>query len=115
MEITRELKEAVAKQGETVHEMYKQTVEMKDQMAEEVRRVLEQLETIAANATDRSQRSYTDATRHPFSPHDDSWTLAAPPNPTDVCYWIIDVSRLEDEAGLSAGTILATMENQVRS
>ncbi|KNB15763.1 hypothetical protein FOXG_14166 [Fusarium oxysporum f. sp. lycopersici 4287] len=112
--MTRELKEAVAKQEET-EDMGKQVVEIKVQMAEELQRVLEQLETIAANATDRSQRSYTDVTRHPFSPHDDSWTLAAPPNPTDVCYWIIDVSRLEDEAGLSAGTILATMENQVRS
>ncbi|EGU72236.1 hypothetical protein FOPG_19740 [Fusarium oxysporum f. sp. conglutinans race 2 54008] len=111
MEMTRELKEAVAKQGETVHEMCKQMVEIKDQLAEELQRVLEQLETIAANATDRSQRSYTDVTRHPFLPHDDSWTLAAPPNPTDVLYCTIDVSRLEDEAGLSAGTILATMEN----
>ncbi|EXM12445.1 hypothetical protein FOTG_19053 [Fusarium oxysporum f. sp. vasinfectum 25433] len=111
MEMTRELKEAVAKQEETVHDIGKQMVEMKDQMAEELQRVLEQLETIAANATDRSQRSYTDATRHPFSPNNDSWTLAAPPNPTDVFYWIINVSRLEDEDGLSAGTILATMEN----
>ncbi|EXL63590.1 hypothetical protein FOPG_20136 [Fusarium oxysporum f. sp. conglutinans race 2 54008] len=111
MEITRELKEAVAKQGETVHDMGKPMVEIKDQMAQELQRVLEQLETIAANATDRSQRSYTDATRRPFSPHDDSWTLAAPPNPTDVLYCTVDVSRLEDEAGLSARTILATMES----
>ncbi|KAG7403568.1 hypothetical protein Forpe1208_v016222 [Fusarium oxysporum f. sp. rapae] len=109
--MTRELKEAVAKQEETVHDIGKQMVEMRDQMAEELQRVLEQLETIAVSATDRSQRSYTDATRHPFSPHDDSWTLAAPPNPTDVLYCTVDVSRLEDEAGLSAGTILVTMES----
>ncbi|KAI8416573.1 hypothetical protein FOFC_02885 [Fusarium oxysporum] len=64
MEMTRELKEAVAKQEETVHDMGKQMVEIKDQIAEEVQRVREQLETIAANATGGPQRSYFDITRH---------------------------------------------------
>jgi hypothetical protein len=117
MEMTRELKEAVAKQEETVHEMGKQMVEIKDQMTEELQRVREQLETIVTNAMDGPQRSYADVTRlTPFLPHNDSRTLAAPPNPTDVLYCTIDVSRLdEDEARLSAGTIRATVENQVRS
>jgi hypothetical protein len=117
MEMTRELKEAVAKQEETVHEMGKQMVEIKDQMTEELQRVREQLETIVTNAMDGPQRSYADVTRlTPFLPHNDSRTLAAPPNPTDVLYCTIDVSRLEeDEARLSAGTIRATVENEVRS
>ncbi|KAF5268793.1 hypothetical protein FOXYS1_306, partial [Fusarium oxysporum] len=117
MEMTKELKEAVAKQEETVHEMGKQMVEMRDQMAEELQRVREQLETIATNAMDGPQRSYADVTRlTPFLPHNDSRTLAAPPNPTDVLYCTIDVSRLgEDEARLSAGTIRATVENEARS
>jgi hypothetical protein len=117
MEMTRELKEAVAKQEETVYEMGKQMVEIKEQMTEELQRVREQLETIATNATDGPQRSYADVTRlTPFLPHNDSRTLVAPPNPTDVLYCTIDVSRLEeDEARLSAGTIRATVENEVRS
>ncbi|RKK24129.1 hypothetical protein BFJ67_g16781 [Fusarium oxysporum f. sp. cepae] len=117
MEMTRELREAVAKQEETVHEMGKQMVEIKEQMTEELQRVREQLETITTNATDGPQRSYADVTRlTPFLPHNDSRTLAAPPNPTDVLYCTIDVSRLgEDEARLSAGTIRATVENEVRS
>ncbi|EGU71763.1 hypothetical protein FOPG_19573 [Fusarium oxysporum f. sp. conglutinans race 2 54008] len=61
MEITRELKEAVAKQEGTVHDMGKPTVEIKDQMAEEVQSVHEQLETIAANAKGGPQRSYSDS------------------------------------------------------
>ncbi|GKU07518.1 unnamed protein product, partial [Fusarium langsethiae] len=114
MEMTRELKEAVAKQEQTVHEMGKQMVEMKEQMTEELQRAREQLETIATNATDGPQRSYADVTRlTPFLPHNDLRTLAAPPNPTDVLYCTIDVSRLgEDEARLSAGTIRATVENE---
>ncbi|KAI3572210.1 hypothetical protein IWW34DRAFT_893440 [Fusarium oxysporum f. sp. albedinis] len=64
MEMTRELKEAVAKQEETVHDMGKQMMEIKDQVAEELQRVREQLETIAANATGGPQRSYSDVTRH---------------------------------------------------
>ncbi|KAF6525346.1 hypothetical protein HZS61_011141 [Fusarium oxysporum f. sp. conglutinans] len=117
MEMTRELREAVAKQEETVHEMGKQMVEIKEQMTEELQRVREQLETIVANAMDGPQRSYADVTRlTPFLPHNDSRTLAAPPNPTDVLYCTIDVSRLgEDEARLSAGTIRATVENEVRA
>ncbi|KAF6527839.1 hypothetical protein HZS61_008141 [Fusarium oxysporum f. sp. conglutinans] len=117
MEMTKELKEAVAKQEETVREMGKQMVEIKDQMTEELQRVREQLETIVTNAMDGPQRSYADVTRlTPFLPHNDSRTLAAPPNPTDVLYCTIDVSRLdEDEARLSAGTIRATVENEVRS
>ncbi|RYC77732.1 hypothetical protein BFJ63_vAg19394, partial [Fusarium oxysporum f. sp. narcissi] len=117
MEMTRELKEAVAKQEETVHEMSKQMVEIKDQMTEELQRVREQLETIVTNAMDGPQRSYADVTRlTAFLPHNDSRTLAAPPNPTDMLYCTIDVSRLEeDEARLSAGTIRATVENEVRS
>ncbi|KAH7460169.1 hypothetical protein FOMA001_g19697 [Fusarium oxysporum f. sp. matthiolae] len=117
MEMTRELKEAVAKQEQTVHEMGKQMAEIKEQMTEELQRAREQLETIAANAMDGPQRSYADVTRlTPFLPHNDSRTLAAPPNPTDVLYCTIDVSRLEeDEARLSAGTIRATVENEVRS
>ncbi|RKK45061.1 hypothetical protein BFJ69_g18273 [Fusarium oxysporum] len=117
MEMTRELREAVAKQEETVHKMGKQMMEIKDQMTEELQRVREWLETIVTNAMDGPQRSYADVTRlTPFLPHNDSRTLAAPPNPTDVLYCTIDVSRLEeDEARLSAGTIRATVENEVRS
>jgi hypothetical protein len=100
-----------------VHDMSKQMVEVKEQMTEELQRAREQLETIATSATDGPQRSYADITRlTPFLPHNDSRTLAAPPNPTDVLYCTIDVSRLgEYEARLSAGTIRATVENQVRS
>ncbi|GKU14944.1 unnamed protein product, partial [Fusarium langsethiae] len=114
---TKELQEAVAKQEETMHEMGKQMVEMEERMTEELQRAREQLETIATNATDGPQRSYADVTRlTPFLPHNNSRTLAAPPNPTDVFYCTIDVSRLEeDEARLSAGTIRTTVENQVRS
>ncbi|KNB17625.1 hypothetical protein FOXG_21990 [Fusarium oxysporum f. sp. lycopersici 4287] len=91
MEMTKELKEAVAKQEETVREMGKQMVEIKDQMTEELQRVREQLETIVTNAMDGPQRSYADVTRlTPFLPHNDSRTLAAPPNPTDVLYCTID-------------------------
>ncbi|GKU05935.1 unnamed protein product [Fusarium langsethiae] len=117
MEMTKELQEAVAKQEETMHEMGKQMVEMKERMTEELQRAREQLETIATNAMDGPQRSYADVARlTPFLPHNDSRTLAAPPNPIDVFYCTIDVSRLgEDEARLSAGTIRATVENQVRS
>ncbi|KAF4336647.1 reverse transcriptase [Fusarium beomiforme] len=63
------------------------------------------------------ERSYADVTQlTPFLPHNDSRTLAAPPNPTDVLYCTIDVSRLgEDETRLSAGTIRATVENEIRS
>lgn len=51
-------------------------------MTEELQRVREQLETIAANATDGSRRSYADVTRLTlFLPHNDSRTLAAPSNP----------------------------------
>ncbi|EXM13838.1 hypothetical protein FOTG_17727 [Fusarium oxysporum f. sp. vasinfectum 25433] len=94
-----------------------QHVEIKDQMTEELQRVREQLETIATNAMDGPQRSYADVARLiPFLPHNDSRTLAAPPNPMDVLYCTIDVSRLEDdEARLSAGTIRATVENEVRA
>ncbi|CVL13569.1 uncharacterized protein FPRN_06958 [Fusarium proliferatum] len=115
--MTKELKDAVAKQEKPVHEMGKQMVEIKEQITEELQRVCEQLETIATNAMDGPQRSYTDVTRlTPFLPHNDPRTLAAPPNPTDVLYCTIDVSRLgEDEARLSAGTIRATVENEVRS
>ncbi|KAI8417089.1 hypothetical protein FOFC_03402 [Fusarium oxysporum] len=117
MEMTMELREAVAKQEEIVHEMGKQMMEIKDQMTEELQRAREQLETIATNATDGPQRSYADVTRlTPFLPRNDSRTLAAPPNLTDVLYCTIDVSRLEeDEARLSAGTIRTTVENEVRS
>ena len=117
MEMTKELQEAVAKQEETMCEMGKQMVEMKAQMAEELQRVREQLETIATSATDGPQRSYADVTRlTSCTPHSDSRTLAAPPNPADVFYCTVDVSRLEgEEARISAGTIRATVENQVRS
>ncbi|RKK64609.1 hypothetical protein BFJ68_g18683, partial [Fusarium oxysporum] len=92
MEMTKELKEAVAKQEETVRGMGKQMVEIKDQMTQELQRVREQLETIVTNAMDGPQRSYADVTRlTPFLPHNDSRTLAAPPNPTDVLYCTIDV------------------------
>ncbi|KAI7765540.1 hypothetical protein LZL87_007291 [Fusarium oxysporum] len=117
IEITKELKEAVAKQEETVHEIGKQMIEIKDQMTEELQRVREQLETIVTNVIDGPQRSYANITRlTPFLPYNDSRTLAAPLNPIDVLYCTIDVSRLgEDEARLSAGTIQATVENEVRS
>ncbi|KAI8411154.1 hypothetical protein FOFC_07748 [Fusarium oxysporum] len=45
MEMTRELTEVVAKQEETVHEMGKQMVKIKENMAEKLQRVREQLET----------------------------------------------------------------------
>jgi uncharacterized coiled-coil protein SlyX len=117
MGMTRELKGVVAKQEETLHEMSKQMVEVKEQMTEELQRIREQLETIATNTTDGPQRSYVDVARLiSFLPNNDSRTLAASPNPTDVLYCTIDVSRLgEDEARLSAGTIRATVENEVRS
>ncbi|RKK11078.1 hypothetical protein BFJ66_g17328 [Fusarium oxysporum f. sp. cepae] len=44
--------------------MGKSMVEIKNQMAEEVQSVREQLETIAANAKGGPQRSYSDVTRH---------------------------------------------------
>ncbi|KAL9565032.1 hypothetical protein ACKAV7_010821 [Fusarium commune] len=115
IEITRELKEAVTKQEETIREIGKQMVEIKDQMTEELQRVREQLKTIAANAMDGPQRLYADVIRlTPFLPYNDSRTLAAPPNPTDVLYCTINVSRLEeDKARLSAGIIQATIENEV--
>src|SRR6478609_4666683 len=96
MEMSRELKEAVAKQEETVREMGKQMVEIKEQMTEELQRVREQLETLVINAMDRPQWSYADVTRlTPFLPYNDSRALAAPPNPIDVLYCMIDVLRLE--------------------
>ncbi|RKL17458.1 hypothetical protein BFJ70_g14639 [Fusarium oxysporum] len=117
IEITKELKEAVAKQEQTVYKMGKQIVEIKDQMTEELQRIREQLETIATNATDGPQRSYADITRlTAFLSHNDSRTLAAPPNPTDMLYCMINVSRLEeDEARLSAGTIEADFVLHCRS
>ncbi|RYC79453.1 hypothetical protein BFJ63_vAg17665 [Fusarium oxysporum f. sp. narcissi] len=117
MEMTRELQEAIAKQEETMHEMGKQMVEIKDRMAEELQRIHEQVETVAANVTHGPQRSYADVTRlTPFIPRNDSRALAAPLNSADVFYCTIDVSRLEEEeARFSAGTIRTTMENQVRS
>jgi hypothetical protein len=117
MEMTKELQEAVAKQEETMHEMGKQMVEMKERMTEELQQAREQLETITASTTDGPQRSYADVTRlTPFLPHNDSRTLAAPPNPTDALYCTIDVSRLEgDDARSLAGTIRTTVENEVRS
>ncbi|KAF4332872.1 reverse transcriptase [Fusarium beomiforme] len=116
IQMTRELQEAVAKQEETMHEMGKQMVEMKDQMAEVLQRIREQVKTVATNVTDGPQRSYADVTRlTPFLPHNDSRTLATP-NPIDVLYCTIDVSRLgEDEARPSAGTIRATVGNEIWS
>ncbi|KAK6721111.1 hypothetical protein SNK04_000008 [Fusarium graminearum] len=116
IEMTRELKEVVAKQEETMHEMGKQMVEMKERMTEELQRAREQLEIIAASATDGPQRSYAVTRLTPFLPHNDSRTLAAPPYPTDALYCTIDVSRLEgDDARPLAGTIRTTVENEVRS
>ncbi|SCO54622.1 uncharacterized protein FFNC_15597 [Fusarium fujikuroi] len=69
--------EAVAKQETTVHEMGKQMVKIEGQMIEELQRARKQLETIAANATDRLQRSYADARLTPFLPHNDSWAFTA--------------------------------------
>jgi len=62
MEMTKELKEAVAKQEETMHEMGKQMVEMKERMTEELQQARKQLETIATNTMDGPQRSYADVT-----------------------------------------------------
>ncbi|KAH7464199.1 hypothetical protein FOMA001_g17891 [Fusarium oxysporum f. sp. matthiolae] len=86
-------------------------------MTEEIQQVREELETIATNATDGPQRSYADVTRlPPFLPQNDSRTLAAPPNPTDALYCTVDVTRTEDDdARSTAGTIRATVENEVRS
>ncbi|EXM13611.1 hypothetical protein FOTG_17942 [Fusarium oxysporum f. sp. vasinfectum 25433] len=71
-----------------MHEMGKQMVEIKDQMAEELQRIHEQVETVAANVTDGD-------------PND-----PAPLNSADVFYCTIDVSRLEEEeARFSAAVI----------
>ncbi|KAI8405773.1 hypothetical protein FOFC_13234 [Fusarium oxysporum] len=58
MEMTRELTEVVAKQELTVHDMGKQMVKIKKNMAEKLQRVREQLETIVSNAAEKPQRSY---------------------------------------------------------
>jgi seryl-tRNA synthetase len=88
---TKRLQEAVAKQEETMREMGKQMVEMKERMTEELQQAREQLETIATSATDGPQRSYADITRlTPFLPHNDSRTLAAPPNEPHRCALLHD-------------------------
>ncbi|KAF5963815.1 reverse transcriptase, partial [Fusarium bulbicola] len=117
MEMTKELQEAVAKQEETMNEMGKQMVEMKEQMAEELKRAREQLETIATSTMEGRQRSYADVTRlTPSLPHNDPRALTAPPILTDTLYCTIDVSRIEDDdARPLAGTIRATVENEVRA
>ncbi|RKK89890.1 hypothetical protein BFJ68_g16601 [Fusarium oxysporum] len=58
MEMTRELTEVVAKQELTVHEMGKQMVKVKKNMAEKLQRVREQIETIVSYAAEEPQRSY---------------------------------------------------------
>jgi hypothetical protein len=79
-------------------------------MTEELQRAREQLETIATNATDVSQRSYADVIRSQTT------TSTVPPIPTDTLYCTIDVSRIEDDdARPSAGTIRATVENEARA
>ncbi|KAJ3539120.1 hypothetical protein NM208_g5619 [Fusarium decemcellulare] len=56
---------------------------------------------------DNYQRSYADITR---------LTPFAPPNPANVFYYTIDVSKPEeDEARIPARTVRTTVENQVRS
>jgi uncharacterized coiled-coil protein SlyX len=92
MEMTKELNEAVAKQEETVHEMGKQMVEIKEQITEKLQRVREELETIATNATDGSQRSYADVTRlTPFMPQ----RLPEPqPRPLTRTPWTRPAARL---------------------
>jgi hypothetical protein len=59
------------------------------------------------NIMDGPQRSYVDVARLiSFLPNNDSRTLAASLNPTDMLYCTIDVLRLgEDEARLLAGTM----------
>ncbi|KAJ0126918.1 Uncharacterized protein HZ326_29978 [Fusarium oxysporum f. sp. albedinis] len=55
--------------AETVREMGKQMVEIKEQMTEELQRAHDQLEIIATNATDGAQRSYAGVTPSlPFLP-----------------------------------------------
>ncbi|RKL03356.1 hypothetical protein BFJ70_g17279 [Fusarium oxysporum] len=114
IEMTREL---VKRQKATMQDMSREMVEIKKLMTEETQQVREELETIATNATDGPQRSYADVTRlPPFLPHNDSRTLAVPPNPTDALYCTVDVTRTEDDdARSTAGTIRATVENEVRS
>ncbi|KAH7464139.1 hypothetical protein FOMA001_g17817 [Fusarium oxysporum f. sp. matthiolae] len=115
MEMTRELREAVAKPEQTVHEMGKQMVEIKEQMTEELQRAREQLETIASSAAEEHQRYYADVTRlSTHLTHSHSRAVPAPPSAADALYCTIDVSRTEDEARASAGTIRATVENEVR-
>ncbi|KAG6979080.1 hypothetical protein FocnCong_v010881 [Fusarium oxysporum f. sp. conglutinans] len=63
MEMTRELTEVVAKQEQTMHEMGKQMVKIKKNMAEKLQRVREQLETIVFNAAEEPQRSYAGVIR----------------------------------------------------
>lgn len=120
METTRELKEIVKRQEETVQEMGRQVVEIKKQMTEELQQAREQLETIATNATDGPQRSYADITRStPFPQHNSSRILVptASPNPMDVLYCTVDVSRTEGgvDDRPSAGTIRSMVESGVRS
>ncbi|EXK24294.1 hypothetical protein FOMG_18971 [Fusarium oxysporum f. sp. melonis 26406] len=98
MEMTRELTEVVAKQELTVHEMGKQMVKIKKNMAEKLQRVREQIETIVSNAAEEPQRS----------------TVPALTTAADVFYCTINASRIEDEATASAGTIRVTVENEVR-
>ena len=119
METTRELKEIVKRQEETVQEMGRQMVEIKKQMTEELQQAREQLEAIATNATDGPQRSYADITRStPFPQHNCPRILVptASPNPMDVLYCTVDVSRTggEDDRP-SAGTIRSMVESGVRS
>jgi hypothetical protein len=119
IEMTKELKGVVARQEETMHEMGKQMVEIKDQMTGELQQLREQLETISTCATNGSQRSYADITRSiPLPLQDNSRTSipTAPPNPIDALYCTIDASRVEgDEARPLAGTIRTVVESGVRS
>ncbi|KAF6515875.1 hypothetical protein HZS61_004616 [Fusarium oxysporum f. sp. conglutinans] len=81
--------------------MGKQMVEIKEQMTEEL--------------AEEHQRSYADVTRlSTHLTHSHSRAVPAPPSAADALYCTIDISRTEDEARASAGTIRATVENEVR-
>ncbi|KAM6508156.1 hypothetical protein FALCPG4_018043 [Fusarium falciforme] len=98
--MTRELKEIVKRQEETVQEMGRQVVEIKKQMTEALQQAREQLETIVTSATDGLKRSYADIVRSTSFPQHNSArisALTASPNPMDALYCTIDVSRTEGD------------------
>ncbi|KAJ4018266.1 hypothetical protein NW761_015205 [Fusarium oxysporum] len=81
MVMTRELREAVAKQEQTMQDMSREMAEMRKQMTEELEQVREQLETIVTSVTNKPQQSYTDITQStplPLQNNSRTSNLAAP-------------------------------------